>query len=232
MARLFNGTTNKIEVTDNAALTLPAAGWTIALRFYVTAFTAGTYPRLLSWGAYGTTSSVSLNYRGTDRVLQYKVQDADDNNSTDWASSELSLETWYHVAMIHDGSTVKIYVDGNLTSTRPSIALGDINHGGNLTLGVDPLNPGNGYLSGRLAEVAKWDRAITGDEIAALAGGASPAFFPVDRAWYLPMKEDLRERDAVLTITNTGTVLVAHPTVADPFTSPAVMTPIQSLLAG
>ena len=61
-----------------------------------------------------------------------------------------------------------------------------------------------------MAEWAKWDRALSTGEMAALVAGAAPGNIPGGLAWHLPML-DYQERVAGLTVTNHGSTLVGHP---------------------
>jgi len=80
--------------------------------------------------------------------------------------TDLSLRTWYHVALVRDGQRVAVYLNGN---PSPEI-MGDIEPGvrpetKTLFLGGRSDNAAN--FEGKLDEVALYDRALGPDEIAA-----------------------------------------------------------------
>ena len=91
------------------------------------------------------------------------------------AETPLSYSTWTHVAFVYNGGwteseRVRLFLDGKLDrvaseseSTLPAstapLAVGNLPNGGNL-------------FEGRLDEVAVWNRALRGAEIAAVAAGA------------------------------------------------------------
>jgi len=69
----------------------------------------------------------------------------------------VSAATWFHVACTHDGSTLRLYVDGRErgTATGPPPGFGTAT----LNLGEDSPSGGD-QLGGRLDEVRLWTRAL------------------------------------------------------------------------
>ncbi|MDP2896332.1 MAG: putative Ig domain-containing protein [bacterium] len=70
---------------------------------------------------------------------------------------------WHHVAGTYDGSTLSLYIDGQLENSIPT-QLQPVHNNGLLTLGWSPV----GYLlswNGRLDEVRVWNRCRTPQEI-------------------------------------------------------------------
>ncbi len=82
------------------------------------------------------------------------------------------LNSWHHVAFSADGSTIRIYVDGELAgegSYTPPLIESQI---GGLGIGAKLTDEGDfsalgapGFWNGRLDDVGVWDRALTGDEL-------------------------------------------------------------------
>ena len=66
------------------------------------------------------------------------------------------------------------------------LALAAINPNASLFLGS---NGSGQHLPGQMAEWAKWNRALSAAEIAALAKGKTPDWFAAGLAWYLPMRK-------------------------------------------
>jgi hypothetical protein len=87
------------------------------------------------------------------------------------SAQSLATGTWKHVATSYDGSTLTVYVDGVPSASKPV--------SGRTCISGEPLavgaknNPSKGLLEafwdGRLDEVRVYDRALTPQEIAALA---------------------------------------------------------------
>ena len=93
------------------------------------------------------------------------------------SSSDISLDTWTHVAVAHTATEVKFYVNGALDATLTGSFLPPVGEYQNshLTIGgyysVESLN-GNNYTTARvfqgsLADVRVWTKARTAAEIAA-----------------------------------------------------------------
>lgn len=74
---------------------------------------------------------------------------------------------WYHITATHDGSNLKIYVNGVLEDTTPTPAFDYSNQLMPLALGAGSWTLGNNGLAhdGMLAKCGVWDVALTGSEI-------------------------------------------------------------------
>ena len=87
--------------------------------------------------------------------------------------TSLTTNTWYHVAMVYDGSHLKGYVNGVLDVSRDLSGTVDTsdNH---LKIGVYAPDDGVGFFPGRLDEISVYNRALTPLEIKDIfnAGGA------------------------------------------------------------
>ena len=96
----------------------------------------------------------------------------DGNNVT--GKTTLALRTWYHVVLVREGSKVTVYLDGN---TTPELA-------GQQAAFAQAFSPqflfggrtdNYANFEGKIAEVALYDRALTGDEAAAHYAAAKAA---------------------------------------------------------
>ena len=67
------------------------------------------------------------------------------------------------------------------------------------------------FFQGWMAELAKWDAALSSTEISALAYGVRPTEIGSRPAWYLPMSGGFEEEVAGLAVTNYGTTVAEHP---------------------
>ncbi|WP_299251948.1 LamG-like jellyroll fold domain-containing protein [uncultured Lacinutrix sp.] len=74
------------------------------------------------------------------------------------ADNTITLDTWFHIAGVYNGTTSKIYVDG-IEVASTSIAMGNIGESAfNVNLGRDPQDTGRG-LDASLDEVRIWNIA-------------------------------------------------------------------------
>ncbi|MCF8368502.1 MAG: LamG domain-containing protein, partial [Bacteroidales bacterium] len=96
-----------------------------------------------------------------DNRAQFTINTAngvDKCNST----TEMSINTWYHVAGTYDGSNLKIYVNGILEDTEP--------HSGTISTASSLINIGgplgtSRYFDGLVDEVRIWNIARTEDQL-------------------------------------------------------------------
>ncbi len=86
-----------------------------------------------------------------------------------------AADTWYHVALTGDGSTERMYVDGNLVGSKSQ---GPAFSGGNdLRFGCE-AKAVNREWTGYLDDVAIWSGTQSAAAIAQLAAGADPTTMP------------------------------------------------------
>jgi hypothetical protein len=76
--------------------------------------------------------------------------------------------SWTHVAIVNDGNTLSLYLDGQLEKTAPGGYLGNI--GKDLRIGKSAAN--DSALNGVLDEVKWWTTARSAEEICGDAGGS------------------------------------------------------------
>jgi hypothetical protein len=219
MAIDFNGTTDRIDIAnyfDWAAQAQTWAGWTwwdnldaTSEYLFCDNLAAETFGMILFRFASESTLRHTSNTSGTAQV-------------TCTNTGAVSTGSWLHIAVTWNGLVGNpttdsiIYVNGAVqgidgaacvTGTGTCSALTGINSLGGRT-SDDTRN-----FDGRMAEVGRWNRALTASEIAALASGRRP-----DEVSRTGLKQyfPLNRRVAALTpgVTMTGTPLsrfLPHP---------------------
>lgn len=90
-------------------------------------------------------------------------------------SAEISVNTWHHICGVWAATdSGAIYLDGGNKATDSTNVTGitglDSTQLGRVDLGTFQ----DDYFDGRMAEAAIWDVALTDEQVAALAAGASP----------------------------------------------------------
>lgn len=92
--------------------------------------------------------------------------------------TRVSLRHWHHVAMTYDGSTLRVYLNGNLDVTAPATGLIKTSTAP-FQIGGHSRGPWN--LNGRVDELSLYHRALTPAEIRSIynAGGAGKC--PIQR---------------------------------------------------
>ncbi|MBK6750529.1 MAG: hypothetical protein IPG67_11090 [Acidobacteria bacterium] len=85
------------------------------------------------------------------------------------ASTVIQPDTWYHGAVTYDGTTVKIYINGQLENSG-AIGLNTVIDTTGITIGY---RPGGSSWTGQIDEPALYDRALSDSEIAAIYSAGS-----------------------------------------------------------
>jgi len=138
-------------------------------------------------------------------------------------TTDLDDGEWHHIAGTYDGSNIRIYVDGvEENSTGAS---------GSINTNTAPVRIGAGSggsgtenpFDGEAGHGAIWDVALTAQEIASLAVGASPLRVRRDNLiFYPPLNGQSPEPDVVGTAsgTVTGTTVVEEPPIPHSIVAP------------
>jgi hypothetical protein len=221
MALLFDEIDDKLVIADNAALTFPDADWTLSGWVKLANNAGSLYQFFLSWGL--TTYTPSINWwiaeaseASTPNKLGFRVIDNDGTDSS-YIYSTLTPGTstdWQHFLLLRNGNSIQQYINGVVSGTYTNAAFDAIDRSDSLYLGCRSDLNADRFLGGRMAEWAKWDRALSSDEIAALAAGVCPRVFsPV---WWMPMFTDAAEKIVPLSVTDNTSGVATHPTMKDP----------------
>ncbi|MFB6208338.1 MAG: LamG-like jellyroll fold domain-containing protein [Candidatus Nanohaloarchaea archaeon] len=117
------------------------------------------------WTAIVQKSDTSYNLQLDNNVPVFTVYDGD--WSTASASSALQTGRWYHLAGTFDGSTVRIYVNGQLNGTASATGIADAS-GWDVGIGEN-LDATGRHFDGRIDQVRIYERQLSQDEIQALS---------------------------------------------------------------
>jgi hypothetical protein len=76
----------------------------------------------------------------------------------------LATNVWHHVAVVSDGATLRVYLNGALLGTPQAVSLGSAT--GALQVGAWISGIGNyDFFGGRIDEVRVYNRALTPGEV-------------------------------------------------------------------
>lgn len=75
---------------------------------------------------------------------------------------------WHHIALVYDGTTQFVYLDGELKKSGAVGAFNNTRTGNYYAIGSATYNATKRPFSGNIAEVRIWDHARTADQIQAL----------------------------------------------------------------
>ena len=100
-------------------------------------------------------------------------------------SSPITPNRWYHVVGTYDGTTARIYVNGELEGTKPASL---IHYDTPIKIGTSQIN--ERFFDGQIDEVTIYDRTLSVEEIDTLYGGCTVSA-PTDMVLYWPFDEEV-----------------------------------------
>lgn len=214
MAWLFDEVNDDVRVADNAALSFPDGDWSLGGFLYTPDNTGSAFQYFYSHDSFQTDPSINIFIHEASAVnggAIHVIIDNDDVNIVS-ADSAIKIAEWQHLLFVRSGTTVTMY-QNNVSLGTDSLSV-ESNPAGSLFLGSRNDSNSDRFFGGRLAEWAKWNRALTTGERGALTAGYSPEFFR-DYIWYLSMIREYRESRG-LAVTNNGSVQGDHPPIIRP----------------
>ena len=167
-ALLCDGTSS--EVTASNAAQLNSGTTTVSFWVKVNSLPANGEAFLLSYGGWQERWKISLPSHGKPVFTTHAggacCSDMD-------SGTPLTIGTWTHVTMVHDGSKDLIYFNGvKVNEKNAPGALDKTRYP--LGIGYDPIDNG-GFFDGALDDVQIYNRALSDAEIAALYAAQNPA---------------------------------------------------------
>jgi hypothetical protein len=107
----FDGTGDYLSIRDNPIFNLGASNWTIEAWVYPTA--TGSYPTIAAqYGVSAAEKSFFLGLGNSNTNLEISLYYSS-TLTTFSATSALTLNTWQHIAVVRNGNTVTLYVNGS-----------------------------------------------------------------------------------------------------------------------
>ena len=92
-----------------------------------------------------------------------------------WTVSTLSASTWYHIAFVHDGTDVTLYLNGSSQGTKTGAnTANNTFKGNNLVIGRYNSLPGTYNWNGLIDEVSLFDSALSASDITAMYNSGTP----------------------------------------------------------
>jgi hypothetical protein len=181
-----NGTGLEIPATEGGAVFVPdsdsidsprgaftLAAWTFRMRH------RQSYATVLSRRyATGGSEHYLLGFQNGNLRALVNTYLPDDSEAELTGPAQAPLFTWVHVALTHDGTTLRLYQDGNEVASTP-YARPQMPDTTPICIGCNQNGPGDSAndetLAGRLDEVMLYSRALSAAEVARLAAGDLPS---------------------------------------------------------
>ncbi len=232
MAWNFDEVNDEVQITDDAVLTLPDGDWSVGGWIKLTDNTGTQSQYFMSWGAFSAAPSFNwLVYEASHATFANRLELLTEDSGAAAmdvvpASTDVGTSTaWQHLIAVRTGvATITVYRNGASFGSAFNSGYDAVDVSGNLYLGTRSSSPTDRWFGGDMAEWAKWDRALSADEITALAAGYVPDFFPTP-VWHCRMFGGVyQERMVPLTVSNTGSTAADHPPLIYP-SRPQIITP-------
>src|SRR3989339_2041871 len=126
-----------------------------------------TYPETDTIVSKAESSGYALEI-GDDGFFQFAVHDGTGYIVAD-GNSVINTSQWYHLVGVWDGSNVKLYQNGILQTDAPAMTGSISTNDYALSIGSNPGASRSGFLNGIVDDVRLYNRALSEDEIKALA---------------------------------------------------------------
>jgi len=173
-AYYFNGASNHIRVPNSASLNftdaITVSFWMKAAELYST---RESYP--ISHGNWENRWKVSII---PDKRIRWTVKSSDGIKDLD-SQTKATVNIWYHVVGLYDGSDFNIYINGTLeghTTFSGKILTTTID----LMIGQVLPNNSTYNFKGTIDDIRLYDYALTANEIQALYGETSAIHTDID----------------------------------------------------
>lgn len=172
-AQFTSANTERLEITDNAALSA-GVGTSFEIGLWVNFASLGSTDGILGKGSTDPNSEYRLLYVSAQSALRFDVLKADNSGSSSVAATTFGIPattTWIFVNIWHDAATDQIGIRINDRAQNTASYAFDVFDGtGPFWLGE---RPGAVYLNGALDAVGFWKRTLSTSERSKLYNGGS-----------------------------------------------------------
>ena len=159
------GLTDKLTVAVWIKWTTDPKNWSVANHDE----REGQYSVYIAYATHNTLNISSehgqfwLRNSKTSNKIQFTVENTSGTQTTVSSTTGPNSGTWYFIAGTYDGTTVKLYIDGELEDSDG--LTGNIRANTDCRLNMGRLPWGYGFFVGYLDEARVWNAALTQEEI-------------------------------------------------------------------
>ena len=169
-AYLFNGSNNYIQIPNSSSFNLQDS---VSFSAWINTTNTALGQRILSKLNEGTSIGWVLDFStGIPQAYEIRCVLGGANTLTTIPYSTAVLtqnNTWYQITVTYDLTNVKIYVNGQLNTTKSLTSMTPAYLANLIIGGPTNLNPGGGFFNGKLDEIRIYNRPLTQTEITYLA---------------------------------------------------------------
>lgn len=181
LAASFDGSTN--ELTNSSTDLSLATYGSFTMQFWVYVAVDQTSGIIRRYSGTAVNAEFNLYWQNSSRKFQFRVYD-NVPSSFSYAFAEtptgLALNTWHHVLVWYDSTTLKCYIRLNNGTVYESSALSvGARGGGTAPTSIGLSTFGGSFLNGRIDEVGLWKRLLDGTEQTNLYNGGNGIPYPL-----------------------------------------------------
>jgi mucin-19 len=158
-----------------------------------TGVTNATFAAWINIQAYDAATTVvfggdNVSSGDATRSFQLAVGTAGSLNWVHWntggtidtlnSSATMATGVYHFIVGTYDGTTIKLYINGALVSSKTTVASGNIRNKTGLAIGQIGNSNTAGRFKGTIDEVGIWSRALTSDEIIVLYNAGLGTQYP------------------------------------------------------
>lgn len=153
------GTNDYVKLSNSTDFNFGTNNFTIECWVRFTNLSTGDPHNLFAYATAGGSVQFYITDAGAIGVWA-------ETSAISLGSGSISLNTWYHVAIVRNGNTWIGYLDGTITgSVSDSRSLGNPNHANGIMIGAEVTAPSqwfNGYIDEfRISSIARWTSNFT-----------------------------------------------------------------------
>jgi len=113
-AGLFDGAGDYLGINDDDSLSLQSSGWTVEAWVRFASLAAGEFYPIFSKGQGSYSREYVFDVRNDAGTIEARAGVYADGSfySNAARTISVSVDTWYHIAWSHDGTNVRIFIDG------------------------------------------------------------------------------------------------------------------------
>ena len=164
----FDGTSNKVEITDNTAIAFRHTD-DYSIGFYVNTTSTDSDPVMIGDQDWGSSSNAGLTIAHRDN--NWRVARADGATKADINHDGAYNDGDWHFLMVtfdRDGN-MTMYQDGASVSSADMSAVGGVDSGNNIFIGQDGTGNYGQYFEGKIGNVYIYDYALSADQVAGVS---------------------------------------------------------------
>jgi endo-beta-N-acetylglucosaminidase D len=159
----FDGTDDRLDCGNGSSLQIAGNKITLESMINVTEFKSQPYAGSVIVKDQGSNSSGYMIRCGGNGIINFNIGNGIWHEINSPANS-IQQNQWQHVAATYDGTSMKIYVDGELVAqSNITLTIGNANNS-DLLVGESPGFPGR-VFNGKIDEVRIWNVARTQSQI-------------------------------------------------------------------